>query len=324
MPVVGLVTAVLTLIAGVGTVYIRSRPKYPSSWDPRVSALVRFVEHERGADFEHPVEVEFLSIADFKAYIHEGSEGIDEESREGIDAYAGGFRALGLVSGDVDLLAESTKAQEEGVIGLYDLKDEKIRVRGTVLTADVRVTMVHELTHALQDQMFDLEKLQERATADTPLRTLIESDAIRVQDAYMEGFDETQLDEFYGESAAGAGDTSSVPDVLLHGLSFPYVFGPAFIAAIHRQGGSAAIDKAFAKPPTSEADIIDPTALPPVGAAPGARCPHPGRRRGAVGSNRRVRPGVARRDARHSGRLRTGMARSPRLAGRHGTVLRRR
>ena len=36
-------------------------------------------------------------------------------------------------------------------------------MRGTDLTdVDVRITLVHELTHALQDQHFDLTKLDER------------------------------------------------------------------------------------------------------------------------------------------------------------------
>ena len=44
-------------------------------------------------------------------------------------------------------------------------------MRGTDLTdVDVRVTIVHELTHALQDQHFDLTKLDDAVETEEDLR----------------------------------------------------------------------------------------------------------------------------------------------------------
>ena len=63
-------------------------------------------------------------------------------------------------------------------------------IRGKNL-ADVatRVTVVHELTHALQDQHFDLNKLTDATKtsgADTALTALIEGDAVRVENKYVD------------------------------------------------------------------------------------------------------------------------------------------
>ena len=74
---------------------------------------------------------------------------------------------LGLLEGDVDLFAESNELNAKGIIGFYSYDDERLRVRGTELTPAVESVLVHELTHALQDQNFDLgDRLEELDKAD--------------------------------------------------------------------------------------------------------------------------------------------------------------
>ena len=55
----------------------------------------------------------------------------------------------------------STSVSDGGTLAFYDPTDERVRVRGTEMTVGLEVTLVHELTHALQDQHFDLERLNE-------------------------------------------------------------------------------------------------------------------------------------------------------------------
>ena len=59
--VVVVIVAIGGLLATVGS----HGPTYPAKWNPRVLAMVHFVEHERGLSFIHPVKVEFLSSARF-------------------------------------------------------------------------------------------------------------------------------------------------------------------------------------------------------------------------------------------------------------------
>ena len=73
------------------------------------------------------------------------------------------LRAVGLVAGGVDLLDSVSDLQQSGVLAYYDPKRERITVRGKELDVARRVTLAHELTHALQDQHFDLESLQRAA-----------------------------------------------------------------------------------------------------------------------------------------------------------------
>ena len=64
-------------------------------------------------------------------------------------------------------------------------------MRGTTLDVAHRVTLAHELTHVLQDQHFDLTKLQKQACAsDTgdpaAFKALVEGDAVRIQHDYLQ------------------------------------------------------------------------------------------------------------------------------------------
>jgi hypothetical protein len=59
-------------------------------------------------------------------------------------------------------------------------------VRGDELTPAVRVTLAHELTHVLQDQHFDLQRLDEPDFEEHEgLRAMAEGDAGRIEDIYV-------------------------------------------------------------------------------------------------------------------------------------------
>ena len=75
------------------------------------------------------------------------------------------------------------------MLAFYLPTKKKFFVRGTeVDTPNAKVTVAHELTHALQDQHFDLTKLEKEAAkthSSDALRSLVEGDAVRVQKLYL-------------------------------------------------------------------------------------------------------------------------------------------
>ena len=260
-----LVGVVVLALVAAGVAYVLQRPDgplYPKAWDPRVADLVRFVEDNRGSAFAHPVAVEFLPVAEFKKKVSGGvdDQKVTDEDRVELERSVATLRALGLVTGKIDLREAVKKLFAEGVIGQYDPSAKKVWVRGTELTPAVKVTIVHELTHALQDQRFDLKKLQDDEEHDTSIRALIEADAERVEDMYVESLSDADR-EAYEKASEAEGDEADfegVPDVLQHWLAFPYVFGPTFVEALVKDGGTEAVDRAFHDPPLSEAEILDP------------------------------------------------------------------
>jgi hypothetical protein len=234
----------------------------PDDWDPRVVDIVAFVEQTRQLDFEHPVAVTFLTEDEFVARVTESSEPTDAE-RESIEANTDALRALGLIEGDVDLIAESEELAGEGVLGFYDPETEEMVVRGDELTPYVRSVLAHELTHALQDQHFDLDTYADPdATSgeSTGYRSLVEADASWVEDEYVATLDGDDLQEYQDEAFdrfQGA-DYSDIPDVLVQSVQFPYTFGPVLHDALLADGGVERVDEAFDDPPSSDEQVMFP------------------------------------------------------------------
>src|SRR3546814_898086 len=210
-----LLVGALAVVTGVTD----SGPDHPDTWDPRVAQLVEFVEDERGLTFDHPVHVDFLTAEQYSAQTTSDPDGVADEEQAELDRYASELRAFGLATGEVDLFEAYNAVSDAGTLAFYDPSDERIQVRGTEVTVGLQVTLVHELTHALQDQHFDLERLYDDENdnnASTAFLGLIEGDAMRIEDAYvsseLDAEEKTAYeDEYAGELDRSQDATSEVP-----------------------------------------------------------------------------------------------------------------
>jgi hypothetical protein len=264
LPIV-LVVATIAVLTGAGTYWKFGRssgPSYPKGWDPRIASLVPVVERIRGLDFKHPVRVEFLSDAAFNKQVSKSPASLSKKDRQDLNNSVAFLRALGLVNGNVDLLSSVNQAQTEGVLAYYQPSDKTIRIKGTSLDLATRVTLAHEMTHVLQDQHFDLQKLQHLDNNDESgaIDTLIEGDAEWVKNTYVESLSAADQREYQTENDAQDAKTNynGIPAVIQIMFSSPYEFGPAFVEVLRDNGGQTALDAAFTKPPTDEQQIFDP------------------------------------------------------------------
>jgi len=249
-------------------------PPHPARWDARVQKYVDFVEKRRDLRFEHPVYVDFLPDAEFTDLVTADRDDLGDDQVQELTAYTGMFRALGLLEGDVDLLEEANQLRGSAVIGFYSYDDERLRIRGTELTPAVESTLVHELTHALQDQTFDLARrfaeLAEADDADSSAASdgfdaLVEGDARRVEGMWRDHLSEADraaLDKEQKKAAKGArAGAADVPEVLSTMLAAPYDLGQALLAVAVEQGGQSAVDDLFRSPPRTEEQQLDPWTL---------------------------------------------------------------
>ena len=243
---------------------IRQPSPYPGKWDPRIAPIASFVEDQRGLAFAHPVRVEFLPDATFRRRIGDMDSAPSKADTAHLNDATAELRALGLAEGNVDLAAASKQVQSSRVIGLYVRHDKRIYVRGADLTPDVRVTLAHELTHALQDQHGDLDRLGNDPRLGNIHLSLVEGDAVVVENAYAKQMSAADRNAYAKADSAIADSANqadaNVPAVLENAMAFPYVFGPTFVDALKAAGGTPAIDNAFARPPASELEILDPAA----------------------------------------------------------------
>jgi hypothetical protein len=174
---------------------------------------------------------------------------------------------LGLADPGVDLRALSLATLTAQVLGLYDPTAHAMTIVNRIgdfgLTA--RFTVAHEYTHALQDQHFDFARLGVDASFPTDrvlaLHALIEGDASLLSAQWMQQhitlgdlLDIGQLLLSSLQPVVPAG----TPPLVERSLLFPYLDGMSFVSALYQVGGWAAVDRVYARPPTSTSEILHP------------------------------------------------------------------
>lgn len=264
--VVASLAAVVLIVGAIVTYGSSSRggPDHPDQWDARVVDLVGFVESYGGAPFVHPVYVDFVPEEEFKQEAGGGNQPLTDEERASADRSAAMFRALGLISGDIDLAAEQQDLHAEGTAAAYQPSTKRIRVRGTELDLATKGTLVHELTHAWQDQQFDLNRIEDMASSEerTAFRSVAEGHAVNAEDAWTEQLSTadraTYEEQQHKQGSAAQEKISDIPGVLVAAFDAPYEFGPPFVNFMKERDGSAGIRRAFTKPPTSAEQLMDP------------------------------------------------------------------
>lgn len=240
-------------------------PSYPDVWDERVADIAEFVEDERGLAFEHPVYVDFLPEEEFREKVTRAREDLTDEDREEIEQATSLLRALGLVESDIDLFEEQNQLSGDATLAFYDPDSKRVTVRGTEVTPSVASTLAHELTHALQDQHFDLEAVREAAGDDRALvyRALVEGDATNVQQAYNESeLTASEREEVEREDEEGGERAYADREpVLVAFTAAPYAVGPVFTKLVEEEGGRGALDRLYAEGLPNEVALFDPTRL---------------------------------------------------------------
>ncbi len=236
------------------------------TWDPEIERLAEFVERERGLDFDHPVEVEFVDADAYTRSFRQQAE-LDDQALADLADFFAAMRAMGLVSSEFDAKEVVQEYGGEGTVGFYDYEAERLVVKGVGLSPYVRGTVVHELTHALDDQHFDLGRaFEENDLTDGEvfaLRSVSEGDAVTTEQAYVESLPAAQQDR-YAEEESGeieGADLAAVPEAVLLGESAPYTFGPPLVWVAEERWGDAGRNRLFEAPPRSEEQVIDPTAF---------------------------------------------------------------
>lgn len=231
---------------------------YPASWDARVADIASFVEKQRNLTFDHPVAVQFLTNDQFEQKIR--SDGNDTSSDDWAQL-AALVRIDGLAGPDFNPATAIPDLEAGSVLGMYIPKDKVLIVKGDQMTPVVKVTVAHELTHALQDQHFGLNRKFKTSTQDGAFRAIVEADAVWVQDAYeatLPQAEQASADNADGANTASASDLKAFPPALVDQQDFPYALGPYFLEAIRGPKGQLGVDDAFVNPPTSDAAIIRP------------------------------------------------------------------
>jgi hypothetical protein len=233
----------------------------------REEAVALFAEAEvvRGLPFLSPPAVTILDEEAFSQRVADlVAEDLDAEEI-GIDARF--LTMLGMLEPGTDYYQLLIDLYSEQVAGFYDGDTKELVVPASPdgFTPLQRITVVHELVHALTDQHFDFndefERRFEEGTGDdaAAIQGLVEGDATRSQFVYMETMPPT--DALAAATEALGYDSTvleSSPGWLQADLLFPYEQGLRFVEQIVADGGLAGVDQAYQNPPATTEQILDP------------------------------------------------------------------
>jgi hypothetical protein len=234
----------------------------PGELDAAIDEAIAFVEQERGHSFTTRPFVEAL---DDSAFVQRFDQLIDEavaEDPEAIEAATVIYRSFGFIEPEDDAVSVERSFGAAGVLGFYDPEKNELVVRGSAVTPYFRTTLVHELTHALDDQLVELDRPQYDDSDDEVsfgLSAVAEGNARRVERAYYDSLsDDEQRDADREELGYANGIDVSDFRVSYLVLQFaPYEFGEVFVDALLETDGEDAVDEALRNPPTTSEQVVD-------------------------------------------------------------------
>jgi hypothetical protein len=234
-------------------------------WDPRVASIAGAVSRIRGLSFTHPIPVNFVTAGRFEAQAAAEARPTSSAERRWYKNEAARLRALGLIPPGVDLAKVATKLTASAELAYYDPGLEEIFVKGTKLDVFGRVTVAHEMTHALDDQNFKLDRVESKVddtTSDLAIASLVEGDAEWVMLRYLGSLGASDhrrydaTDRAIRTSLDRQLTATSVPSILDVTGSVPYSYGALMIDAVRARGGQRALDRLFHHPLTDDRSVL--------------------------------------------------------------------
>lgn len=175
------------------------------------------------------------------------------------------LKKLGLVPNDFQYRPFVIDLLSEQVAGYYDPKARQFYLADWIALEGQLPVMSHELTHALQDQNFDLLRFQKwpkgDSDAELAAHSLIEGDATLEMMQYILRKPERMRDFMKSMGGIGANSNEkieSAPRALRETLLFPYDQGAQFVTKLYANGGWKVVSQAFKDLPQSTEQILHP------------------------------------------------------------------
>ncbi len=233
----------------------------PEGTLPEVCDAVAFIESFKGDRpfLTFPV-VNFIDGEAFDDFVLEDfAEGEAELRETGLV-----LQSLGLIDPDVDLADALRTSLELGVAGAYNTETEELNVNGTEVNLYTQSVMIHELTHAWDDQYFELARPEyddAEGEIGSGFLNVVEGSAVLAETAWratLTDAQRTELEEL--ELGAISPDELellfAVPFFVLQLQISPYVDGAAFVQSIYDRDGIDGVDALFDNPPTTTEQVF--------------------------------------------------------------------
>ncbi len=250
-----------------------------------VDEILDFDSKQTGLPIRHEVKRKLTSRDEVVKFL---TNHVNDEDTKRLRRSELVLKKFGLLPHDFDLETFFVSLLREEIAGYYNPKTKTVNLLDWVPMEEQEPVMAHELTHALQDQSFGMEKWMKKGDKDLaeikrPLKPEdIQNDEIdNAREAVIEGQAQAitfqyaiaptgrsivdspgLVDSMEEETLTGTSTTkvfNSAPIFIKESLTFPYSYGMDFVIKVLQKGGK---DRAFAgmlrNPPYITRQIMEP------------------------------------------------------------------
>lgn len=250
-----------------------------------VDEILRFASDDTGLPIKHKVKRRLTKRDEVQSYVEKSMR--DDKDAKRLERSSAVLKKFGLLPRNFDLSKFLVAMLREQVAGYYDAKTKTVNLLNWLDVEQQKPVLAHELTHALQDQSFSIEKFMKSSENSDknrrdPSPNDIENDEeTSARQAVVEGqamvvlldytlaptgktlLESPQIVEALKQGMLmGSADSPAFRDApifLKEELTFPYRYGLDFTAALLKAGGKQlAYAGAFTNPPKTTREIMEP------------------------------------------------------------------
>jgi hypothetical protein len=251
-----------------------------------VDEILQFASEHTDLPIEHKVKRCLTKRDQVQSYLEKSMK--EDKDAKRLERSSAVLKKFGLIPKNFDLGTFLVAMLREQVAGYYDAKTKTVNLLNWLDVEQQKPVLAHELTHALQDQSFQIEKWMKGSRKDIdekkdePSESDIENDEeTSARQAIVEGQAMAVLLEYtlapQGKTllnspqivdALEQGMLQGTPDspkfrdapmFLKEELTFPYRYGLDFTVALLKAGGKElAYAGAFKNPPKTTREIMEP------------------------------------------------------------------
>jgi hypothetical protein len=260
-------------------------PKEAKELFRSVDEILQFASQDTGLPILHKVKRRLTKRDEVQSYIKKSIK--DDKDAKRLERSSEVLKKFGLVPRNFDLPNFLVVMLREQVAGYYDVKTKTVNLLNWVDAEQQKPVLAHELTHALQDQSFGIEKWmkgsveQDDKKDDPSAADIVNDEETSARQAVIEGqamvvlldyslaptgktvLNSSEIVEALKQGMlVGTADTPAFRDApifLKEELTFPYRYGLDFTAALLQAGGKElAYAGAFKDPPKTTREIMQP------------------------------------------------------------------
>ncbi|HKR00478.1 MAG TPA: hypothetical protein VJT09_07380 [Pyrinomonadaceae bacterium] len=226
------------------------------------AAVLKETSELRQLAILRPVKSGTQSRAEIQSFLIKNMD--EDTSPAEMHASEASLKKMGLVPPNFEFRAFLIRLLTEQVAGYYDPRQQEFFLADWIDLDGQQPVMSHELTHALQDQHFNLRRFEKwpkgDADAELAAHALVEGDASLLMVMYVSRnpLRIISLMKSMGASQSATEEIDRAPRAIRESLLFPYEQGMQWAQALYKRDGWSLVSKAYADLPRSTEQILHP------------------------------------------------------------------